>query len=232
VRTLINTSVKKAELENLILRIQAALDDFRSLYPRDPEPEQNSKMRDAERHPRYAKLQSELFIPTIEQGRRYALSFYYGKIIGSIRDALRARDQFHIGPQDAAKISKYIEFLGANHPEAKEFILYDKNTRHIENNTEILKDMFHKEYLLAGTSPKRAWLYEALFHKIQNKAQLERSARELLYDQAKVAYCDYYYHLYLHCRIDFYSDARNHCSKQRHNSKFSKTYGGGPQVRN
>ncbi len=103
----------KAELENLILRIQAALDDFRSMYPRDPEPdqmspEQNSKMRDAERHPRYAKLQSELFIPTIEQGRRYALSFYYGKIIGSIRDALRARDQFHIGPQDAAKISTYI----------------------------------------------------------------------------------------------------------------------------
>ncbi len=51
VRTLIQTSVK-AELENLILRIQAALDDFRSMYPRDPEPEQNSKIRDAERHPR------------------------------------------------------------------------------------------------------------------------------------------------------------------------------------
>ena len=131
VRTLIHTSVK-AELENLILRIQAALDDFRSMYPRDPEPEQNSKMRDAERHPhRYANLQSELFIPTIEQGRRYALSFYYGKIIGSIRDALRARDQFHIGPHDAAKISTYIEFLGANHPEVKEFISYDRNTRHI-----------------------------------------------------------------------------------------------------
>ena len=218
VRTLIHTSVK-AELENLILRIQAALDDFRAMYPRDPEPdqmspEQNSKMRDAERHPRYARLQSELFIPTIEQGRRYALSFYYGKVIGSIRDALRARDQFHIGPHNPAKISTYIEFLGANHPEVKEFILYDKNTRHIENNTEILKEMFHKEYLLAGTSPKRAWLYEALFRKIQNKAQLERSARDLLYDQAKVAYCDYYYHLYLHCRINFYSNARNHCAKQ------------------
>ncbi len=41
VRTLIHFSVK-AELENLILRIQAALDDFRSMYPRDPEPQQNS----------------------------------------------------------------------------------------------------------------------------------------------------------------------------------------------
>jgi hypothetical protein len=76
-----------------------------------------------------------------------------------------------------------------------------------------------------------------LFCKIQNKAQLDRSAREILYDQAKVAYCDYYYHLYLHGRIDFYSNARNHCAKQQHkqrhnNSKFSKTYGGGPQVRN
>ncbi len=170
-RTLIHSSVK-AELENLILGIQAALDDFRSMYPRDPEPQQNSKMRDSERHPRYATLQSELFIPTIEQGRRYALSFYYGKIIGSIRDALRARDQFHIGPHDAAKISKYIEFLGANHPDVKEFIAYDKNTRHIENGTEVFKEMFHKEYLLADTSPKRSWLYDSLFRKIQNKEHL------------------------------------------------------------
>ncbi len=231
VRTLIHTRVK-SELENLILRIQAALDDFRSMYPRDPEPEQNSKLRDAERHPRYANLQSELFIPTIEQGRRYALSFYYGKIIGSIRDALRARDQFHIVPHDAAKISSYIEFLGANYPEVKEFISYDRNTRHIENNTETLKEMFHKEYILADTSPKRAWLYDALCRRIQNKAQLDRSARDLLYDQAKVVYCDYHYHLYLHGRIDFYSKARTHCAKQRHNSKYSRTYGGGPQARN
>jgi hypothetical protein len=34
-----------------------------------------------------------------------------------------------------------------------------------------------------------------LFRRIQNKAQLDRSARDLLYDQAKVAYCDYHYHL-------------------------------------
>jgi hypothetical protein len=64
---------------------------------------------------------------------------------------LRARDQFHIGPHDAAKIRTYIEFLGANHPEVKEFI---------ENNTEVLKEMFHKEYLLADTSPIGAWLYD------------------------------------------------------------------------
>jgi hypothetical protein len=132
------------------------------------------------------------------------LSFtYYGKVIGSIRDALRARGQFHIGPHDAAKITTYIEFLGANHPEVKEFISYDRNTSHIENNTETLKEMFHKEYLLADTSPKRAWLYESLFRRIQNKAQLDRSARDLLYDQAKVVYCDYHYHLYLHGRMIF-----------------------------
>jgi hypothetical protein len=230
VRTLIHTS-GKGELENLILRIQAALDDFRAMYPRDPEPQQSSRMRDAERHPRFATLQSELFIPTIEQGRRYALSFYYGKIIGSIRDALRARDQFQIGPHDAAKISTYIEFLGANHPEVKEFNAHVSNTRHIENETEVFKEMFHQEYLVADTSPKRPWLYDSLFRKIQNKAHLDHSARELLYDQAKVAYSDYHYYLYLHGRIEFYSNARAHNAKQRHSSKYSKTYGGGPQAR-
>jgi hypothetical protein len=30
---------------------------------------------------------------------------------------------------------------------------------------------------------------------MSNKAQLDRSARDLLYDQAKVVYCDYHYHL-------------------------------------
>jgi hypothetical protein len=165
--------------------------------------------------------QSELLIPTIEQGRRYALSFYCcGKIIGSIRDALRARDQFHIVPHDAVKLSSYIEFLGANHPEVKEFISYDKNTRHIENNTETLKEMFHKEYILADTNPKREWLYDSLFRRIQNKEQLDRSARDLLYDQAKVVYCDYHYHLYLHGRIDFYSKARTHSGKKRHSSTY------------
>jgi hypothetical protein len=50
IRTLINTRAK-SELERLITRIQAALDDFRSFYPCDSEPEQNSKLRDAERMP-------------------------------------------------------------------------------------------------------------------------------------------------------------------------------------
>ncbi len=92
--------------------------------------------------------------------------------------------------------------------------------------------MFHQEYLVADTSPKRPWLYDSLFRKIQNKGNLDRSARELLYDQAKVAYSDYHYYLYLHGRIEFYSNARAHNAKQRHSSsKYSKTYGGGSQAR-
>jgi hypothetical protein len=235
VKTLIHTTAK-GELENLILRIQAASDDFRIMYPRDPEQQQHSKERDIERHLRFSTLQSELFIPTIEQGRRYALSFYYGKIIGSIRDTLRARDQFHIGPHDAAKINTYIEFLGTNHPAVNEFNASVNNTRHIEKDTEVFKAMFREEYLVAHMSPKRPWLYDSLYHKIQNRAQLDHSAQDLLYDQARVAYSDYHYYLCLHGRIEFYSNARAHNAKQRHissknGSKYSKTYGGGPQDR-
>jgi hypothetical protein len=231
VKTLLHTTAK-GELENLILRIQAASDDFRIMYPRDPEQQQHSKERDIERHLRFSTLQSELFIPTIEQGRRYALSFYYGKIIGSIRDTLRARDQFHIGPHDAAKINTYIEFLGVNHPAVNEFNASVNNTRHIEKDTEVFKAMFREEYLVAHMSPKRPWLYDSLYHKIQNKAQLDHSAQDLLFDQARVAYTDYHYYLYLHGRIEFYSNARAHNAKQRYSSsKYSKTYGGGPQDR-
>jgi hypothetical protein len=232
VKTLLQTTAK-GELENLILRIQAALDDFRAMYPRDPEQQQYSKERDTERHLRYSTLQSELFIPTIEQGRRYALSFYYGKIIGSIRDTLRARDQFHIGPHDAAKINTYIEFLGTNHPTVNEFNAHVNNTRHIEKDTEVFKEMFRQEYLTAHTSPKRPWLYDSLYHKIQNRMHLDHSAQDLLFDQARVAYTDYHYYLYLHGRIEFYSNARAHNAKQRYSSssKYNKTYGGGPQDR-
>ena len=129
------------------------------------------------------------------------------------------------------RCNKYIEFLGADHSDVKEFIAYEKNTRHIDNNTEVFKEMFHKEYISVDTSSKPPWLYDSLFRKIQNKALLDRPARDLLYDQAKVAYSDYHYYLYLRGRIEFYSNARAHNAKQRHSSKHSKTYGGGPQAR-
>jgi hypothetical protein len=92
--------------------------------------------------------------------------------------------------------------------------------------------MFREEYLVAHMSPKRPWLYDSLYHKIQNRAQLDQSAQDLLFDQARVAYTDYHYYLYLHGRIEFYSNARAHNAKQRYSSsKYSKTYGGGPQDR-
>jgi hypothetical protein len=44
-----------------------------------------------------------------------------------------------------------------------------------------------------------------LHGRIQNRANLNRAERDLLYDQAKVVYCDHHYFLFLHNRIEFYS---------------------------
>ncbi len=70
-------------------------------------------------------------IPTIAQGRKFALSFYYGKILGDIKDILKAREQFQIAPNDHRKIRDYIHFLGEGHMEVRQFRLAEENSRHI-----------------------------------------------------------------------------------------------------
>jgi hypothetical protein len=60
-------------------------------------------------------------IPTTAQGRRFALSFYYGKILGDIKDILKSRENFVIAPNDHRKICDYIEFLGENHPDVRQY---------------------------------------------------------------------------------------------------------------
>jgi hypothetical protein len=177
-------------------------------------------------------------IPTIAQGRKSALSFYYGKILGSINDILRVCEQFQIVPYDANKIRTYIDFLGADHEKMKKFNQAEENIRDISSNSDRLRQVFYEQYTKAHEVPKTDWLSVAMHSQIQNRASLNRSERDLLYDQAKVVYCDYHYYLFLHTRIEFYSRARVYfASNRRHYSnnrafRNNNTYGGGPQARN
>ena len=85
-------------------------------------------------------------IPTQAQGRRFALSFYYGKILGDIKDILKAREQFQIAPNDHRKIRDYIHFLGEDHTEVRQFRIAEENSRHITKDTQHFRESFRKQF--------------------------------------------------------------------------------------
>ncbi len=251
----------KDELNRVHEQVQKAIDEFKDRYPKLDQDRQHPEdaviSRNADPHLPFARLQSELLIPTIAQCKKSALSFYYGKILGSINDILRVREQFQIVPYDANKIRAFIDFLGADHQEVRNFnhseesILgadhqevrnfnhSEESIRDINANSDRLRQVFYEQYTRAHEVPKPEWLSVVMHSKIQNRANLNRSERDLLYDQAKVVYCDYHYFLFLHTRIEFYSRARVYFASNRrpnhsNNRAFrnNNTYGGGPQARN
>jgi hypothetical protein len=79
--------------------------NFRSLFPTDDQPEIQLRHRNSEPHSEFFDLQAELLIPTISQGRMFALSFYYGTAISSINGIIASRNAFKVFPEDDKKIS-------------------------------------------------------------------------------------------------------------------------------
>lgn len=226
----------KNELENFIPRIMKAADDFRDMFPNffDTDSSLAIKLRNEESHPRFASLQSELMIPTLAQGRKFALSFYYGKILGDIKDILKQREQFQIAPNDHRKIRDYIHFLGEGHTEVRQFRLAEENSRHITKDTQHFRESFRKQFLalLEPDSPCPSWIHQSLFLRIRRQDQSDKVACNLLYDQARILYMDYHYFLYLHTIIQFYSQARARAAKTFFTRRPNNTNGGGPQGSN
>jgi hypothetical protein len=64
------------ELDAFLAKVNLAASNFRSLFPADNEPEIGLRHRNAEHHSEFVEVQTELLIPTISQGRMFALSFY------------------------------------------------------------------------------------------------------------------------------------------------------------
>ncbi len=105
------------------------------MFPLDNDPEDGIRYRNSETHSAFQNLHAELQIPSIAQGRAYALNFYYGKIIGTIHDVLVRRDDFKRQPDDIDKTNTYINHRGANHPEVVAFEMADDRQKGIDRNT-------------------------------------------------------------------------------------------------
>jgi hypothetical protein len=59
--------------------------------------------------------------------------------MGSIHDIFRAREQFQIVPYDANKIRAYIDFLGTNHQDVKDFNHAEESIKDIMTNSDRLR---------------------------------------------------------------------------------------------
>ncbi len=213
-----------------------AADDFRDMFPNffDSDSSLSIKLRNEERHLRFASLQLELMIPTRAQGRKFALSFYYGKILGDIKDILKWRETFVIAPNDHRKIRDYIKFLGEDHPDVRQFRIAEDNTRHITKDTQHFRDSFNTQFhaLLEPNCQIPPWIHQSLFMRIRGQDQSDKVACNLLYDQAKIIYMDYHYFLYLHTIIQFYSQACARSVRFFNRRPNNNTNGGGPQGSN
>jgi uncharacterized membrane protein YgaE (UPF0421/DUF939 family) len=93
-------------------------------------------------------------IPTRAQGRKFALSFYYGKILGDIKDILKSRETFVIAPNDHREIRDYIQSLGEDHSDVRQFRIAEENTRHITKDTQHFRDSFFQHAISRSLGTK------------------------------------------------------------------------------
>jgi hypothetical protein len=214
------------------------------LFPLDNDPEDGIRYRNREPHSAFQNLHDELQIPSIAQGRAYALNFYYGKIIGTIHDVLVRRENFRKLPDDGDKLNTYIHHRGANHPDVIAFKLADDRQRGIERNAIEMTRDFNRcfDAVVPKGSPKPYWMTEGTYRVLQRQPEISLSRfdveeRDNLHGVAKGDFCRYYHNIYQHTIIEFYMAARAHDSKLRYGPKSSigsnnKNFsnGGGPRA--
>jgi hypothetical protein len=217
------------DLHALLAKVSAAADDFKSLFPLDNDPEDGIRYRNREPHSAFKNLHAELQIPSIAQGRAYALNFYYGKIIGTIHDVLVRRDSFKRLPDDSDKLNTYIHHRGANHPEVVAFQLADERQRGIEKDSYEIRRDFDRcfEAVAPKGSPKPYWMPESTYCLLQRQPTISLSRfdveeRDNLRGVAKGDFCRYYHNIYQHTIIEFYMAARSYDSKLRYGPKSSR----------
>jgi hypothetical protein len=226
------------ELDALLAKVNLAATDFRSLFPADNAPGIGLRHRNAERHSEFNDVHTELLIPTIDQGRMFALSFYYDQIIQIINGIIATRNAFKIIPEDEKKITAYIAYRGQH-------CLEVENWKQADNqNTLMTKDLreFRAAYFRAfeaaklPKSSKPEWMSETSFRilrslKLPCKSRIDIDMPDQLRAEAKEELSRYYYHINLHTIIDFYMAARALEAKFRHGrpSGYKSSYGGGPR---
>jgi hypothetical protein len=109
------------ELDALLAKVTLAASNFRSLFRTDDQPEIQLRHRNSEPHSEFFDLQAELLIPTISQGRMFALSFYYGQVLSSINGIITSRNAFKVIPDDEPIIAAYIAHRGQHSKEVENY---------------------------------------------------------------------------------------------------------------
>ena len=226
------------ELDVLLAKVTLAASNFRDLFPNDNDPEDGIRYRNEEPHSEFRGLQVELLIPTIENGRKFALSFYYGKILASIHSVVQMRETFLQTEEDGPKITAYIGFRGQNSYEVSNWRNADNQNVQMKKNTREYCQAYKAAFEAARlpNAAKPPWVCETTFNVLRNLkipylTRYDTEMYDKTYKLAREEFSRYFYNTNTHTIIDFVRAARNHASK----SRFSKpagnnsSYGGGPR---
>ncbi len=226
------------ELDALLAKVNLAASNFRSLFPSDNEPEIGRRHRNSEHHPEFEEVQAELLIPTINHGRMFALSFYYGLIISIINGIIAARNAFKIIPDDEPKIAAYIAYRGQRCLEVENWRKADNQNMLLTKDLREFRDAYLRAFETAKLpkSSKPEWMSETSFRILHSlnfpcTSRTDIDIHDRLRAEAKEEFSRYYYNINLHAIIDFYRAARALDSKVRHGrpSVYNSSYGGGPR---
>jgi hypothetical protein len=226
------------ELNALLVRVNLAASNFRSLFPTDDQPEIQLRHRNSEPHSEFFDLQAELLIPTISQGRMFALSFYYGTVIASINGIIASRNAFKVFPENDKKISAYIAYRGQHSLEVENWKKADNQNMLMTKDLREFRDAYFRAFELSQLpkSSKPEWMSETLFQILHLlsfpcRSREDMDVHDRLQSEAKEEFIRYYHHINLHTIIDFYRAARAFDSKVRHGRPSGNNFsnGGGPR---
>jgi hypothetical protein len=226
------------ELDALLAKVTLAANNFRSLFPTDDQPEIQLRHRNSEPHSQFFDLQAELLIPTISQGRTFALSFYYGQVLTTINGIISSRNSFHAKSDDASKIAAYIAHRGQLSREVVNYTTADNQNTLMNKDDREFRDHYFRAFELSKNpkSSKPEWMSEVLYNVLHSlsfpcRARNDIEVHDRLQSEAKVEFIRYYYHINLHTIIDFHRAARAFDNKVRHGKPSGKNSSncGGPR---
>jgi hypothetical protein len=225
-------------LDALLAKVNLAASNFRNLFPNDDEPEVGMRYRNEKRHFKFKDLQTELLIPTIEHGRKFALSFYYGKILAAIHGVTQTRATYKITDDDGPKVTAYIVHRGQHCQEVSTWRKADNQNVQMTKDSREYREVYKMAFEAARVSNEMRppWVSEITFNVLRSLkvpcARLDREQYDTTFATAREEFSRYYYNTNKHTIIDFFRAARNFASK----SRFSKpagnknsSYGGGPR---
>jgi hypothetical protein len=183
-------------------------------------------------------LQAELLIPTISQGRMYALSFYYGQVLTSINGIIAGRNAFKVNPDDESKLAAYIAHRGQHSKEVENYKTADNQNMLMDKDLHKFRDHYFRAFELSKNPKlsKPEWMSEVLYQILHSlsfpcRSRADIDVHDRLQSETKVEFIRYYHHINLHTIIDFYRVARSFDNKVRHGKPSGNNFsnGGGPR---